>query len=387
MNLLTALIVSLVLVPSGGEPDPPFWPAEPVFSIGGSQDPETVLHEVREVAVDGDGTLHLLQFGEPRVWRFDREGTALEAVGQEGEGPGEFRSPSTLGWARDTLWVGDPALDRITLFDGDDFARTLQVSHSLPGHTAPVLALRILGDGDLQGTPIPEAGPPQADSLPLLRISRDGELRDTLFVVAPGQTSMSIEAPGVGIRTLQPFATGDLHGFDLRGEWGVRVGWTDHCPGNTASITGATVQTRTGRVEEWSLELASGPLSEARVEAAYAEVLDRLREAALAHPGAGFEESRARRAIEEALVRPDCSPPVTDLHVDASGRSWLRGVEPTEGDEVRWWILAPEGEVLGWTRLPRSLEVHSVEEGVWGVKEDDLGVERIVGYRVTPERR
>ena len=61
-----------------------------------ASDPEQVFYGASGVAVDADGSIYVLDRGAHRVQVFDAEGTYLRTLGQEGQGPGEFASPSNL---------------------------------------------------------------------------------------------------------------------------------------------------------------------------------------------------------------------------------------------------------------------------------------------------
>ncbi|WP_419167406.1 hypothetical protein [Candidatus Palauibacter sp.] len=54
--------------------------------------------------------------------------SGLDAIGGEGDGPGEFLRAADMGWFSDTLWVSDPAAGRMSFFDrrSGDFVRSLQ---------------------------------------------------------------------------------------------------------------------------------------------------------------------------------------------------------------------------------------------------------------------
>src|SRR4051812_16799603 len=61
--------------------------------------------------------LPLPQDGNVRI--YDSTGKRVRTIGQKGAGPGEFRSIFRLGWTRDTIWIYDALLRRITYYGGD----------------------------------------------------------------------------------------------------------------------------------------------------------------------------------------------------------------------------------------------------------------------------
>jgi len=56
-----------------------------------------------DVAVDGEGNIYVLDSGNHRIQKFNREGVYLETIGREGEGPVEFMYPVAL----DIDWQGN----------------------------------------------------------------------------------------------------------------------------------------------------------------------------------------------------------------------------------------------------------------------------------------
>lgn len=59
-------------------------------------DPDQVFYRASDVTVDDDGTIYVLDGGSHRIQVFDAGGGYLRTLGQEGQGPGEFASPSNL---------------------------------------------------------------------------------------------------------------------------------------------------------------------------------------------------------------------------------------------------------------------------------------------------
>lgn len=122
--------------PSGyegaGYPDAPAIPVQEVFRIGVTYGPEELqFNGIGRVAIDRDGSLYVhLRQGEIRV--FSSEGTYLHTVGRFGEGPGELsNSIGGMFLLGDTLVVSDTGLGRITFFSHDgDVLKTMRVEAS-----------------------------------------------------------------------------------------------------------------------------------------------------------------------------------------------------------------------------------------------------------------
>lgn len=71
----------------------------------------------RDVAVDSDGHLYVLDKHFENVQIFDRDGRLLMAFGEEGRGPGQFSLPSSI-WidSQDRIWVADTYNRRVQVF-------------------------------------------------------------------------------------------------------------------------------------------------------------------------------------------------------------------------------------------------------------------------------
>ena len=70
-------------------------PAEQ-WRVGGDEDEDIIFGVLRDIAIDRSNNVYLLDIQLNQVMVFDREGTFLRTIGREGEGPGEFRRPSSF---------------------------------------------------------------------------------------------------------------------------------------------------------------------------------------------------------------------------------------------------------------------------------------------------
>ena len=75
------------------------------------------LTRVGDLLPAPDGSLLVGQPEDRTVMLLSRDGDVVGRVGREGEGPGEFRWISALGWRGDSLWVSDIRGRRITVFN------------------------------------------------------------------------------------------------------------------------------------------------------------------------------------------------------------------------------------------------------------------------------
>ena len=61
------------------------------LSIGGDvADENYIFYSIREVEVDEQGNIYVLDSRQCRIQIFDKDGKYLQTIGRKGEGPGEF---------------------------------------------------------------------------------------------------------------------------------------------------------------------------------------------------------------------------------------------------------------------------------------------------------
>jgi hypothetical protein len=73
---------------------------------------------VRQVEIDRDGRLWVLEGQSNEIRVFDAAGRPVRTIGRKGGGPGEFGQPIGMAWSpAGELWVVDPANSRISVID------------------------------------------------------------------------------------------------------------------------------------------------------------------------------------------------------------------------------------------------------------------------------
>ncbi len=82
-------------------------PAEPMYgelvleleedlSIGSVEDEKYMFYRIGDIAVDSQNNIYVLDRGNYRVQKFDKDGNYLQTIGRKGEGPGEFMRPFNI---------------------------------------------------------------------------------------------------------------------------------------------------------------------------------------------------------------------------------------------------------------------------------------------------
>lgn len=169
---------------------------EDVYAVGMLDGEEwQTFGEVSDVAFDAAANLYVLDRVSHRVVVVDQDGALVRTVGQAGEGPGEFREPTSLAVFGDgSLAVFD--IDRISSFDPEgEFRAGVAVDPASLGGVLPSsLAIQPLSDGrvlavaqmSVRSLP-PEVGwfegdlPEFDEGLPLNVIAFDGGEPEALF--------------------------------------------------------------------------------------------------------------------------------------------------------------------------------------------------------------
>jgi hypothetical protein len=88
------------------------------LAIGNDEGPNYQFYNVTGIALDSMENIYVLDSGNHRIQKFDKDGRYLLTIGREGEGPGEFVSLSGIFIdSQDTIYLSDRR--RIQIFDSD----------------------------------------------------------------------------------------------------------------------------------------------------------------------------------------------------------------------------------------------------------------------------
>ncbi len=119
-------------------------PAEPLYgeitfeleedlSIGNEEDENYMLYGLVAFAVDSEGNIFVVDGGNYRIQKFDKNGNYLQTIGGRGQGPGEFEQ---LMWIqidlKDRIYGYDSLRSNLHIFEKDGkFKETIRLSHYL----------------------------------------------------------------------------------------------------------------------------------------------------------------------------------------------------------------------------------------------------------------
>ena len=333
---------------------------------------EYFLHAVRAVHVMGDGRIMVANHGTRQLFAFDASGGFKEAIGQEGEGPGEFSALFDMfRCIGDTLLVYEGV--RVSILDAQGrFVRTELVSGRLGDGHGNMEAVSsdckvILLANDEYRPPSPGQGVHQLPHV-LHWSALDGSARDTVLVF-PGVELFPWKMQGQLLSNRLPFGKAPVWASD-----GDRVYF------GSASEFEVSIFERQGRVRE-IVRWAAEPQPVTRADRnQYGERRERFIRK--------WPSETDFHAPLDHFPVPDFMPAYAGLLVDDEGNLWVQqyritgAFAPTRAEDS-WWVFEPTGQWLGTVRTPLGFEVLGIQNGlVVGVFEDEDEVQHIQLFRL-----
>lgn len=364
------------------------WRLLPDLRVGSIDVPNYALTDVSDLTVGTDGTFYILQPLEQRLRIYDQNGQFLRTVGRPGDGPGEFRFPTNIGWVGDTLWISDGVQLRVTFLDakGEVLGTSpLAVSSLGPGFL-PTTAQTLMADGTAIVQPLVSSRSLAANDIsraPLLRTDRIGSVLDTVAWLPLRNQYFSVSNPDASppwtSYSPQPFADPPL--------WSVT-------PDRASVIlvdVGERSRAELGKIKVFELTLAGDTIRSADVQYTPVPLTSKMVEEVISmraehffNVGDGRIASRAaaERMIQDELYVPATLPPVSEVIAASNGSIWLQR-ESMASDANLWQILGTDGQVEAILSTPPELKILLVtDEHVWGVEYDELQIPYVVRLRI-----
>lgn len=338
--------------------------AEPLVEIGALEGAEAEqLYRVRDATRLADGRIAIVNSGSQEVRVFDATGAHLRSWGGDGEGPGEFRDPTSIApWPGDSLAVWDRRLRRLDVrptsgepgrtvtYPSLGEVATPVFSHLLDDGTMVVSAIRIL-DGELENG---------LSRLPIVAavVDGDGELVHSLGEHAGGEVYIRVRGESVDILAVPVARNIVMGGAGAES----LIAQTDRFELKFWDAEGRL--TRVVRVAEPARPLPAGErarLIDSQVDQAPEPMRPRI------------------RTMLEEIAMPDTLPAYTDVVRDATGHHWVRVFRlPYETGSAGWIVLDEAGQVVGRIELPPALDVYEIgADYILARATDELGVERV----------
>ncbi len=347
----------------------------PEVSIGELEGRDEYLFgQIGSLAVDGDRNVYVFDTQALHVRVFDADGTYITTLGREGEGPGEFGRAEAIAVLPDgRLLVRDPGNMRVQVFDPASGTEEWEYNSGNTYRPGAPLYTDVRGRTFLH----------QSKYDIVIVLGPDGTHLDTLPEPTMDYERVIVraEAESGSVTSPVPFTP--------------RFFWAVHSSGHFL----------TGLSWDYRIDLArhDGVL---RIERAYDPV-----------PVSGEERAYQRESLVR-MVRfsvpdwtwdgpriPDHKPVFNQLLTGRDGRIWVRLTtsgrrvenenhnpenpfsEPVAWREsTRYDVFEPDGTYLGVVVPPDdfapSPDPVFVRDHVWAVTVDDLGVQRVVRYRI-----
>ncbi len=380
------LVALAACAPSEGpDNDVPTAQLSEFVRIGSYDSPGAAFSLVAAIATTPDRVL-VLDARSPRVGVFDRNGSWVGDIGRPGDGPGELRTPTHVGFYDASVWVGDPSGGRVEAYSmNGDHLQSWRWRLPADSLAAPLVPIALLQDGS------PIAGPASLSIGAVLR----GALTHRTYHRASGAGELLDLLYTEQIST-EDFVTAELPsgGFIIGAHPLPRSPLVEPFPDGTGLMV--VERDGTGHQQAGYRVIAILPDGTARIDmvvpydpipAAGWRERHLLQMQAETRERGGTVPRGELDAMMEALSDRDHFPPVTDIVAGVDGSMWVRR-EETVDDAVAWDVFDRSGTLVAHLSTPKDVRLHSASlDEVWGVVTDSLDVPYVVGWEVTRRRR
>jgi hypothetical protein len=90
------------------------------LSIGNEEDENYMFYGFVKIAISSEEKIIVLDGGNGRILKFDRDGNYIQTIGRKGQGPGELEAPWAIHLdSKDQVYVYDSRRRNIQVFDND----------------------------------------------------------------------------------------------------------------------------------------------------------------------------------------------------------------------------------------------------------------------------
>ncbi|MGD2245531.1 MAG: NHL repeat-containing protein [Candidatus Aminicenantes bacterium] len=340
-------------------------PAEPLYgeitleleedlNIGREDDDNYLFYQPRNISIDDQKNIYILERGNHRIQKFSKDGQFLQTIGKKGQGPGEFERPYSLFVDKNNaIYVSDRG--KIHFFDSTgEFAKTIPLSDQ-------VSTFFVSSEGNIYG----------------LSTQRSERARTELIV--------KMDSEGKTLKNITQFA---------------EVNQVMRKSGNmvsTFSITHAYNQRLhfafSNKERLYSGDSSEYAFSQINLEGEVELIIKKeesLHSISQKEKDKIFEglsqlvEQWPKEVVEEAVQFPGYRPFFDRILTDDRGRIFIRRVRPVldESENVEFDIFSPEGHYLYRAIAPVSPEI--IQNGyVYDLHaSDETGEVKIKKYQV-----
>lgn len=329
--------------------------------------------------------LPLPQDGTVRI--YDSTGKRVKTLGGKGAGPGEYRSIFRTGWTRDTLWVYDPLLRRITFYAGEyALVRSDILSEALhqridaehPTGISDFAPSAIAMGGNALGQVIEVTGRDPATNQIQMKyhvaaVSPNASLKKLVEIptaaVAP-RVWVPNEGTGMAYAPVA-FANDAVYSFSTAGDRFAIVTTDRAAKTFTVTMRNATGEITYSRAYPFTPIPIPGNVADSAA-------------AASAKWNRRYTEPVIKRLTDEGRkLIPPSYPPVKSVVLARDGSTWLRTTDAAGNDQAT--VLDAKGNVSATIPLKRTLDIVEADGNrVWAVDVDDDGLASVVVFTLKP---
>jgi hypothetical protein len=369
------LALALHHAPAPTQEAPARWhlSARPTVTIGREGDPHAEFLRVGRVIRLPGGEILVPNAGTNEIRVFDRSGRYLRAIGRSGAGPGEFRLPSLVARAGDTLFVADPVNARISeILASGRLVKTIPITARSAATGYDVVGRFRDGRWAVVTKTSPNIYGPERryrDSAQVGLLAPDASGGVVWIGSYPGVT-LIVHKPGngphgdvVGVVPLAPTAVSAVSGDE------VLIGDTG------ANMIGA-YSSAGAKLRLIQLPLTARPLTDVRIA-------QTLKQAVEENPSA-----RSRpylTALHSRAVMGSTLPVFRSMVPTADGALWVEPFPADAAAPTDWLVLDSAGHQRASVMVPGGFEITEVgPDYVVGIHTDGSGVETIRLYGLIP---
>jgi hypothetical protein len=352
--------------------------------------PESSLNTTFRVTVDGSSSIFVVQRIQRLLRVFDSTGRFVRTIGRSGDGPGEFKTITELGWLGDTLWVSDMVNRRVTFFrpNGRVLGTMAEPTEVVIDSSSRSL-IGLLRGGTAVVSIAPLVAEPGDDNRSVnvgrpIRMelqTRQGKSIRPLATYHSSRDVAQLRFAGTalgGAALPQPFGDNPLVRLAPNGSEVVVLERKTATAGDSATFQ----LTRTDASGRQQSVLRFSYLPE-RVRRTHVDSVLRQYGTSLLlsaqKRGSRISEATFRDAARKAIIVPQYFPPVADFMVGADGTLWLQRNPRRD----LWMIVDRDGRIAGEVQVPPGVQLRYARgEQVWAVAYDEDDVPTLVRYRI-----
>lgn len=344
---------------------------------------------ILSAVIGADGSAYLAGPGDLAIHVLAPNGEYRGAIGREGDGPGEFRTPPSIGIRNDTLWAVDRGQRNVSYFSlaGSNVgARRVPSISSARGLRMMPVALLDGGGVLLLESATSSEAKESAGKLERELAVLSAETDEVVDVEKLDASTLWLEFElpgGTFAATEQPWSTQDLLTVSPNGD-GFLV------------VRGRGTEQREGQYLLQWLDAGGKTRAARSVGFVAAQLQKSAIESFVNGTSSGFSArlggnaGSVRRSISEALYTPGYLPGVGTVSRDWSGGGVLLAVDGTtwvrqqDIDGIRWVVFDQFAQELAHVAAPEDLVLRHVgTEYAWGVREGAFGAPEIYRYRIS----